>query len=217
MTRAELRELVSQWVDDTENGYFTTATVNTFLNNALYEVQKRLILAGENFYIKCATTPSVADQQEYELPNDFWGVRRLRLITQGSGATATKVELMPVSMGQEIMFGKTGTPQGYYLKKDRLVLCPIPNSSNLTIEMDYAYQIATMTSDSDTPDVPTHFQEYVAILAAYNCFIKDDRVPSILQTKKEEYEKMLDDAAESRVMSKARTVIVTPEGFFGNF
>lgn len=216
MTRLDLQLLVSGWVDDPDQGYFTPTLINTYLNNALYEIQKRLILAGENFYITCVTTPTVANQQEYALPSDFWGVRRLRLITSGSGITAAKHDLTAISIGQEKMFAKTGTPEAFYLKKDRLVLIPTPTTATFTIEMDYAYQIATMSSDSDVPDVPTHFQEYIALVAAYNCYIKDDRVPTIIQEKKTEYEDQLDEAADARVMTGSRQVIVTPEGFFGN-
>lgn len=217
MTRAQLRALIGQWVDDPDFGYFSESTLNTFLNNALYEVQKRLIMAGENFYVKCATTPTVLQQEEYSLPSDFWGVRRITLITSGSGVTATKQDLNPISIGQRQMFAKTGSPEAFYLKKNSLIMVPAPSSASWTIELEYAYRIATMTNDSDEPDVPVHFQEYIAILAAYNCYIKDDRVPSILEKKKEEYEKQLDEAADNRIMSRARTVIITPEGFFGNY
>lgn len=215
MTRADLRTLISQWVDDVSNGYFTDTTLNTFINNALYEVQKRLILAGENFYINCVTTPTVTNQAEYAAPEDFWGVRRLRLITSGTGINAVKRDLVPISMAEEEQFPRTGTPTAFYLRKDLIVLVPAPTTNSYTLELEYAYRIPLMSSDSDVPDVPQHFQEYIALLGAYNCFIKDDRVPTILQTKKEEYEKQLDEAADSRVMNRARVVIITAEGFFG--
>lgn len=217
MTRAEMRTLISQWVDDPDFGYFTEATLNTFINNALYEVQKRLIMAGENFYITCVTTPTVTDQAEYALPDDFWGVRKVKVITGGSGVTASYVILDAISMGQSNQFATTGCPQAFYLKKNNIVLVPAPNTDTYTIELEYAYQIPLMTLDNDVPDVPTHFQEYVAILAAYNCFIKDDRVPSILETKRDQYEKLMDEAADNRVMSKARTIIITSDGYYGNY
>lgn len=217
MNRGQIRELVSQWVDDPNNGYFTTSTLNTFINNALYEVQKRLIMAGENFYVTCVTTATVQNQAEYALPDDFWGIRRLRIITSGSGVTANKFDLMPITMAQESQFAATGTPSGFYLRKNLLVIVPAPTSDAWTLEMEYAERIGLMTSDADVPDVPEHFHEYIALLAAYNCFIKDDRVPSILQQKKEEYEKQLDEAAEARVMNKARTVVITSDGYYGNF
>lgn len=217
MTRAEMRTLISQWIDDPDNGYFTTTTLNTFINNALYEVQKRLIMAGENYYITCVTTPTVQNQAEYELPEDFWGARRIRIITSGSGATAQKYDLEPISLGQSSSFPNTGAPSCFYIKKDNLVLVPAPDTNTYTIELEYAYTIPLMSNDNDTPDVPAFFQEYVALLAAYNCFIKDDRVPSILETKKEQYERQLDEAAENRVMAKARSIVVTADGYYGNY
>lgn len=215
MTRLELQNLVSQWVDDPDKGYFTADIINTFLNNALIEVQKRLILAGENYYIKCVTTPIIANQRDYSLPSDFWGIRRLRVITQGSGVTAVKVDLDMVTMRQEQAFSRTGQPEGFYLSKDRLVLVPAPTNSAWVLEMEYAYIIASMTDDADTPDVPTHFQEYIAILAAYNCFIKDDRVPSNLLEKKNWYEDQLDNSADARIQTNTRMIVVTPEGLLG--
>jgi hypothetical protein len=221
MTRLEIQQLVSQWVDDTDQGYFTPTILNVFINNALYEIQKRLVLAGENYYVRCVTTPVVQDQNMYALPTDFWGIRRLRIITSGSGATADRATVGPITMNQEEMLPKTGLPKGFYLSRDSaknpvLFLAPAPTTTTWTIEMDYVYIISMMSNDSDLPDAPEHFHEYIALLAAYNCFIKDDKVPTILQKKIDYYEDMLDDAADNRVMAGVRNVVITPEGFWGS-
>jgi hypothetical protein len=221
MTRLQIQQLISQWTDDVDQGYFTPTIINTFINNALYPVQRRLILAGQNAYTRCITTPCVQDQNLYALPTDFWGIRRLRIITQGSGATADRSTVDPIAMSQEQMLPKTGLPRGFYLTKDSsktpcIFLAPAPTQSSWTIEMDYAYVIVPMTLDVDIPDIPEQFHEYLALVAAYDCFIKDDKVPSTIKVKKEEYEDQLDEAAEAIIMAKARTVLITPEGFFGN-
>ena len=212
MTLADLRFLVWSWLDDQDGiqtgtgGYFTNSQVDTWLNNALFEVQKQLIEANENWYVNCATATTVANQREYALPADFLSSVRLEYILSGSGVTENVVQVIPITLNQQNMIGKqAGTPGGYVVMKDTFLLFPAPDAAK-TIELWYNRKIGPMTLTTDTPDVPTQYQEYIAVLAAYNGFIKDDRVPSVLETKKQQYLDLLKKAAEDRQLDFPRSV-----------
>ncbi len=69
--------------------------------------------------------------------------------------------------------------------------------------------VADLTSDSDVPDVPEQFMEYVALLGAFNGFIKDDRAPTNLQMKKDEYEKLVKQISTDRTQDVSRQIVET--------
>lgn len=209
MTLLSLRTLVSQWVDDPQNGYFTVATLNIFLNNAQKEVQKLLIQANETYYTKYVTTNTVQNQQDYVIPSDLLNIERLEIVASGTGINADKRFLQKITLNQQSLNGlQAGLPSSYYMKKNRVSLLPVPDNIYV-LNLYYDYLLTDMILDADVPDVPEDFHEYIAVLAAFDCFIKDDRIPANIVTKQQYYEKLLKQKAESRDTSGPRMVVQT--------
>lgn len=207
MTRAQLTSLVLSWLDDSSAGYFTAAQTNTWLSLAAKQVQMELIQAGENWYMKPTETLTVASQSDYVLPSDFLVEHRLELVVSGTGTNENRQALTPITTNQQDLISiTTGVPTNYYIKKDRVTLSPTPDAA-YTLRLYYSPIIADMASDSDEPDVPEQFHEYVAILAAFNGFIKDDRTPNSLNAKKEEFLKILRQMATERTQDQSRQVV----------
>lgn len=218
MTRGEIRTLIWDWLDDPLGGYFSATRVNAWINNGQREVQKQLIQAGQMYYQKCAETDSVANQRDYVLPDDFLKIDRIEFVISGTGVNENKVLLTPITLNQQDLIGPfTGQPQVYDVKKDRFSLYPIPdsNSAPKVIRLYYEYRITDMTSDSDIPDVPEDYHEYIALIAAFNGYIKDDRIPNNLIEKHNEYKTLLKQMAQQRDESAPRMVVVTEGDGFG--
>lgn len=215
MTRLDLRNLVLYWLDDLAGDYFTPTQVNAWLNNAQKEVQKYLLQAGENFYYKCIETTLVTNQQDYQLPEDFYDVLRLEVVLSGLPPNESKRQLPPMTLNQQDMIGtNTSDPYVYVLTKSNLKLFPTPNRA-LTLRLYYSYRVADMASDIDVPDVPDEYQEAIAIFAAYDGFIKDDRAPQNLVDKYKAYVDLFKKAAEDRSDDQSRQVIVTQSDGYG--
>lgn len=209
LTLTQLQTYCSDLLDDPNNGYFTLPNLTLRLNLALRELQKRLISANEQWYMTCATTPTVAQQNAYALPDDFMQVIRLDYITQGSGTTASTQKLLPITPNQvDMVTDVSGDPQFYVLQKDQFVLYPTPVSVK-TMHLYYSYFVSDMVNGSDVPDAPAQFHEYIAILAARDCYIKDGRPTTPIEGKLAQYEKLLKEVAEQREASVARMVVKT--------
>jgi len=210
MTRSEIKTLVLHWLDDPNGTYFTDTLLNTWIDLAQREVQKRLVLAGESYYVKPVETLTVASQADYVLPTDFIALHRVEYIVSGTAPNEVVIPLKFITLNQKDNVSQgLGTPTVYYMKKDRIVLLQTPDSTNKVLRIWYSPMVANIASNSDDPDVPEHFQELVAILAAENGFIKDDRVKSNLDSKKKGYEEMLEQMKEERAQDQSRQVIVT--------
>lgn len=209
MTFAELKNLTAFWLDDLQFGYFTEAQLAVWLNNAQKRLQNRLIKAGENYYNKLVHTTLVVDQREYVLPDNFKDLMRLEVVISGTAPNESVSPLRKITLSQkDLVLGGRGTPLWYNFRRNRLVLLPAPDTA-LTMRMEYAYQVADMTLDSDIPDVPESYHELLALLACEDGFIKDGRANELLVKKIKEFNVELDSDAEERNLDYPRGVIET--------
>jgi hypothetical protein len=219
MNRGEIKDLALVWLDDVDQGYYTDTIMDRFINQAQREVQKKLLKAGDDYYTICVETSTVANQRDYQLPTDFFQLMRIERITQGSGDTATTERIYPITRNEVDVAGYNttgsagqGLPFNYVINKNTFSLYPVP-SSVVTLRLWYAPRVADMSLDADTPDVPADWHEYIAILAARDGFLRDDRSLGPIESKLLYYEKMLDETAESRSVDSPRMVVATPDGF----
>lgn len=218
MNRGEIKDLALSWLDDLEKGYFTDAIMDRFINQAQRECQKKLLQAGEDYYTQCVETSTVANQRDYAFPSDFYKLMELDRITSGSGDTATYEKLYPLTRGEIITAGynygnlSNGEPWNYVINKDTFSLYPIPDSA-FTLRLWYAPRVSDMDDDSDVPDAPEDYHEYIAILAARDGFLRDGRSISPIESKLLYFEKMMEELSESRNEDMPRMVVATPSGF----
>lgn len=211
MTRAELRTLVLQWLDDPDAGYFSTSVVNTWLNLAQRRVQKRLLKAGQNFYEQPLETATVVNQADYVFPEKFMKLHRLELVQSGTGVNEVRLPIKEITLNQQDRVGNgPGLPAFYSISKNRMTLYPTPDQT-WTLRCYVSLMVDDMASDSDEPNVPDEYQEYVAAVAAKNGFVKDDRAPQNLLDVIKDCEEEIDQTANSRAEDGPRMVRVTDE------
>lgn len=215
MTFAQLQVLVSTWLDDVNNGYFTLPQIKTWLNNAQIEAQKYVIQAFEGHYRKIVQTQTVLNQREYQLPDDFKKLSRLELVLSGSTfETEDRARLQKVTENQQDFFpDKVGTPIAYYFQNNKIILLPCPNQV-WTLRLTYLYLVADMVNDSDEPDIPAEYHEYLAVLATLDGLYRDGREVGPYLEKKRYYEEQFRRDAEERNVDTSRTVVQTIDDDF---
>lgn len=210
-TVAQLQTLMLSWLDDASAGYFDSATTITWINLAQREVQKQLVMAGENYYVQTATTTLVPSQAEYVLPADFLKEHRVEIIISGTGSNENRQALVPITINEQDQVSiALGQSTNYYIQKNSIILSPTPDTA-LTMRLYYSYKISDIALTTDVCDIPEEFQEYVACLAAYNGFIKDDREAANLLTKIADYKERLKQMAEDRVQDISRQVVIVDD------
>lgn len=211
MTRGELKTLVSVWLDDLNFGYFTEAQINIWLNNAQMELQKLLIGAGVNWYAKEQQTTTVPNQADYVLPDDFLKSHRVEYVQSGTYPNEDIDRLGAIAINQQDRIPlKVGSPVGFYLKKDKMILVPVPDAAK-TLKLMYSYRVSPMTSDSDVPDAPEQYHEFLAVLAAEDGFLRDREIPDWLTRKREKYEEMIKSDSNERTQDDGRDIVVTED------
>jgi len=200
--------LMSSWLDDPNNGYFTQANCITWLNLAQRHVQNELLQAGNNWYVKPVETTLVVGQSDYLLPLDFIQEHRIEIVLNDYGTPNENCQaITPITINQQDMVSRRlGNPTNYYFKKDRMTISPTPQTANV-MRLYYSPRVTDVTLTSDSLDVPEQFAEYVCLTATFDGFIKDDRVPDNLVLKKNRYEEMIKKMAVDRINDIPRQVV----------
>lgn len=209
MTRLDIKTLMLSWLDDANAGYFTDSNNNLWINQAQKQAQARLLKAGQNWYEIPVETIMVVGQSDYVLPSDFLIEHRIEVVQSGTGLNEVRKPVREITTNQQDGVAITqGLPQLYSIKKDRFTVFPTPDQPYV-MRLYYSGLVADLGSDSDVPNIPGQFHEYVAVLACFNGFIKDDRAPQNLVAKKMELEQVLDQMAADRMQDSSRQVVQT--------
>lgn len=209
LTFVQQQQYASDLLDDASNGYFTLPILKMRLNLAQRELQKRLISANQQYYMKCVKANSVASQDTYTLPTDFMELIWFGYILSGSGQTADYRQIMNMTPGQRnLVDGLVGDPEFYFFMQNSIVLKPTPTRA-VEMHLEYAYNVVDMVNDSDLPDAPEPFHEYIPILATRDCLIKDGRDLAPIGSKMAQFEELLKQIAVQRRADSPRMITAT--------
>lgn len=214
MNFLDLKNMVWSWLDDLDGTYFLPPQVERWINNAQKEVQKQLIQSGQNWYQTCAQTYTVYNQDSYLLPSDFLKINHVTMVTgaYNQGGNEQKQVIKHSTQGESDSVNYTlSLPQTFFLVQDAIILRPYPDQQYL-MRLGYDYRVADMVLATDIPDVPYQYQEYIAVLATIDGFLKDQRDPSPFFAKKAYYEDMMKKDAQDRMVDKPRSVVITGGG-----
>ena len=204
-------------LDDINGTYFTSNLVLYWINEAQREAQKQLLQAGDNYYVKAVTTPTVVGNQDLVLPVDFYKLHRLESVDNMDTNSENVFSITPVTIGQkDFVYGYQGRPENYFLKKGHISLFPIPDQI-YNVRLWYSYMVADLVNPTDVPDVPIEFVNYIVVLAAIDGRLKDGRDTTDLVAKRTYYENMLKQAARNRNQDHPRMVVITTEESMGTF
>lgn len=209
ITFNDLQNLTAYWLDDLNFGYFTQTQIQFWLNNAQKEVQKILLQSRSNFYLTPVQTTLVVNQNDYVLPQDFLTIHRAEIIMSGTPPNEDPYPLSPMTLNQQdLVPNHTGTPQFYFLKKNRIRLLPAPDTA-LTFRMHYSYEVANMVNSTDIPDIPDAYHELLALKAAQDGLIKDGRNMNALLMKMNEFKELLKQETQDRNEDAPRGIVQT--------
>lgn len=215
MTFLEIQNLVLSWLDDLSATYFTRPQIKVWINNAQKECQKQLIQAGENFYVVKVSSNLIANQDTYSLPSDFLKCHKMEIAISGTGVSEQRALITPVTLVQiDQVSMTTGQPSAYVIKKNCFVLRPIPDRI-YPIYLNQSYRVTDMTIDTQTPDVPEQYHEYLAVLASLDGFLKDQRDNSMMMMKKQYYLDLMKQDAQERRVDAPRMVVSSEDLGYG--
>jgi len=122
-----------------------TATSLEWYNLAQRDIAEKKLISDK------VTTPSVAEQAEYALPDNFIEIKK-------GGVFFNNVQLEPITLqglidnyGQSWKSTASGTPIYYLLSGGTIELFPKPNTSSLNLALDFWAYANDLVADADLP------------------------------------------------------------------
>lgn len=160
MQLSQLRDLLTEYVNDDSTQRWTDATRNRYLN-----IWYKKILTEEPWYFLTATDTSITTStstSSYAKPS---GMQKILGVWLGSVKPSNKLSEITRKEREVWDLTANARPQYYFLMGDNIYIYPLPDAAyNLTIE--YIRQVPDMSSDSDTPAFDSDFHYLIPLGAA---------------------------------------------------
>jgi hypothetical protein len=163
---ADLRTAVRRYINETDsaNSHFQDSEINDYLNQAVTFLGTQMEWPEQ---VDQAT--AVSGQTLYQLPDDFIAVVDCYFNNQKL-IFLERADLGEITPGWQN--DPPSTPKiAYRFNRNTIGLYPTPDSlqSGYTLQIDYIHLPATLSSDTDIPDLHTAFQMCLPFYAAFLC------------------------------------------------
>lgn len=174
--RALIRDFISQ--ENTSNTDFSNTELNGYAN------------LGMRFLGKLVKYPrdmiewqAELGKASYTLPDDAIIIRTAYFGDRSIGGDTIPLQIMPEEALKAVNPSWLSEDTASYGKPARIILLdkntvlvnPTPNSdesaSGKKLQIGYVYQPADMSADSDVPDIPLAYHDFIAEYAYYLCLV----------------------------------------------
>ena len=149
------------------NSTVTTTQVQRDLNTARDLVLNRLLVLGQNYYLRIAKANTVANQSLYSLPTDFRKFARLEIGFENATDRVKVDQIDLVELGDPSVDVYSTADPKYTIIGNMFELRPTPTTS-LTdgLYMIYVENPADMTDDDDTSGLPLDYDNLLTLYAS---------------------------------------------------
>ena len=198
--------------------------ITTWLNDAYDIIVAAITDAIPDYFTKKSTSSSVANQEEYELPDDFEKAVMLSVSFDGTNY----VRALPLNnMGQALDIQQTGSTNFdqsqpfYYLYKDKIGILPkFGTTLSNNIKLWYAYSPTLLSEDGDEPDLPRRLQSIMKYWAYANYLDQNDEHTAAERMRQRfdvQLQRMVDQLVEMQVdQSKTVEINQDDQGLYVN-
>ena len=197
----DLKNLIGPGIEVDDDG------LKNWVNDAYMDFVDEIIKADPDYFIKSATTSTVASQQEYNLSSldpSFDKIAMVNIAYDGSTwRRAVPMGNADARFIESLQSGETpgftqGSPQ-YYILGQNLGFAPIPdaNGSN-NIKIWYVYTPDILSADSDTPAFSKKYHRLLKF-GAYANYLDQDDEHVAAERMRLRYERRMGEAVESIV------------------
>lgn len=187
-TLAQLRSKIEVDLDLQDELFITTSEMNSYINEAIDDVEAEIHNSYEDYFLTMANLALVSGTSDYALPSDIY-MNKIRAIIYSNGPTQYEIKRMREKEGfiEQKLIQTYATGSDWYRYRlynpsastgMRLRLFPsAQETSSTNVEIWYIRNANTLSSDSDTCDIP-EFYTYVVQYAKCRCYEKEPGHPN---------------------------------------
>jgi hypothetical protein len=192
-TLASLRSECRMILDEVTEADWTDTQIDTEINYAYLEMYAAVVSVYEDYYRTLATTPLVADQQEYALPDDFYKVRRLeaKYTSEDIYHKVKSYSFDQIARGYDTdSYANTSRPI-YELTGTLLRILPVPTADMAAgIRLVYIATAIPLASDTSAINIPFPdlYAKYISLGACAKLLKKGQQEEAVARGYNEEYQ-----------------------------
>lgn len=170
---ADLKNMIGPGVEIDDTGLLR------WVNDAYMQMVDEITKVRAEYFAKSSTTATVADQQEYDLPDDWEKIVLVNVQYDGVWKRAlpmgnADISHIPVHSKDDSQGFSTAEPY-YYIMGDNLGLMPIPSETvSNALKVWYVYTPTELAEDSDEPAIPAKYHHIIKYGAYANYLDQDD-------------------------------------------
>jgi len=208
-TLLQIRQQARQRADMENSEFVSDSELNGYINSSIAELHDILVQSyGTNYFTKSLTFATVANDDTYALPNDFYKLDGVDAQLDLQTWTSLKRFNFPERnrFTDSAPWNRFGVNFIYYrLVGPNLVFTPVPNSA-INVRIWYTPVATKLVSDSDTLDDLNQYVEYVITDAAIKMLQKEESDVSVLFAQKQALLKRIQEASQNRDAGEPESV-----------
>lgn len=168
----DLKKMIGPGIEVDDGGL--TVWINDAYMHVIDEIQK----VNPDYFTKSASTDLVAEQQEYDLPEDYDRVTMVNVKYDGAWQRALPfdaINSVPVISRSDSLQGFTRDKPYYYIVGDNIGFMPIPGETVTNgLKLWYVYTPTELENDADEPAIPRKYHHILKYGAYANYLDQDD-------------------------------------------
>lgn len=212
---SELRTHTRVYLDEVSPADWTDSQINREVNYAYLELYTAIVETYDAYYRQVSTSNLVADQQEYELPEDFFKVQRLEVKYDSAGDyyKAGVFDFRQLRLAYDTTGVGNPSRPIYEISGNYIRLLPVPDESITSgLRLEYVKTISELSSDTSTIDIPfaNRYARLIPLGAAAQLLRKGQQEEAVAAKYQEDFmigiEKMKQEL-EDRNIDGMKTII----------
>jgi len=163
--QTEVGDLLNMTID--ANSTVTSTQVQRDLNTARDLVLNRLLVLGQNYYLRIAKANTVANQALYSLPTDFRKFARLEIGYENATDRVKVDQIDLVELGDPSVDVHSTADPKYTIIGNMFEIRPTPTTAITNgLYMIYVENPSDMSGDSDTSGLPLDYDNLLTLYAS---------------------------------------------------
>jgi hypothetical protein len=175
-------------------------------------------MTNERYFYSVQDVTLVTNQEDYDLPTDFWILLGVDLLPSGSTTAGTRITLFEQSWAdrnkfKNYTFSLYGRMYQWMLIGDKFRISPLPGNIGDAVRLHYVPDITTLVSDTDRVITEPQFDEFISTYAAKIMMDKQEDDTTAITNRLAVLEQDIRNFAQARQTCNSRPVSIVEDNY----
>ncbi len=200
-TLAQLRTKARERSDMVNSSFVTDSELNGYISASYAELYDLLVQSGLIYFTPTTQTITGSGSETYALPADYYGTIRVDRLSGSDYLPLTEYMIME----RHSFENSSGDATVYSPQGSNISLLPAPSGG--TYRHIYIPAPSNLSSDSDTVDGVSGWEEFIVVDAAKKMLQKEESSTAAIERDLERIRARIEEMVQNRAWSTPRRVV----------